>query len=119
MNSVVPVLRNIQRTYCDDLNNLVQYMAELDPINWDEYEFSVREVCAVLHSHFNVRTLMLYFSDRRRRVPASTTTECSSIFQFVRHRNLGHAESTEIVSRACQCLFLPTAGLIYSHTSGT
>lgn len=43
MNSVVPVLRSIQRTYCDDLNDLVQYMAELDPINWDDYELSVCE----------------------------------------------------------------------------
>ncbi|KIP11725.1 hypothetical protein PHLGIDRAFT_17893 [Phlebiopsis gigantea 11061_1 CR5-6] len=53
MNTVVPVLRSIQKTYCDDLNGLVQYMAELDPINWDDYELSVSETAAEesIHPH--------------------------------------------------------------------
>ena len=48
MNGVIPTLRNIQKTYCEDLNDLVQYMAELDPINWEDYEVSICEVSAVV-----------------------------------------------------------------------
>ena len=73
MNSVVPVLRSIQKTYCDDLNGLVQYMAELDPINWDEYELSVSEVSAALLSLPWHCVCSFCFEDRRRGIYTSSS----------------------------------------------
>ena len=44
--TVVPALHAINKSFWDDLNEYVQFMAEMESINWEEYEGSICEVSA-------------------------------------------------------------------------